>query len=108
MFSMRTHGVHLYSGKASSVIPDSDFSNSNLATADLSLLTDSGEIEILQKLALWPRMIEGATEHREPHRIAFFLYELASIFHATVEQGYRKQLFNDLSSKMTLKYRQHV
>ena len=73
--------------EASSVIPDSDFSNSNLATADLSLLTDSGEIEILQKLALWPRMIEGATEHREPHRIAFFLYELASIFHAQWNKG---------------------
>ena len=73
--------------EAKTAFPSNEFSLSELARANFDLISDEGEIEIIQKLAIWPRIIEGATEHREPHRIAFFLYELASVFHAQWNKG---------------------
>ena len=58
-----------------------------LAKADLELLSDEGELSLLRRLALYPRMIEGAATAHEPHRIAFYLYELASEFHAQWTRG---------------------
>jgi arginyl-tRNA synthetase len=58
-----------------------------LADADLSKLTDSGEISVVKKLALYPRIIETAALAHEPHRIAFYLYELASEFHSQWARG---------------------
>ena len=51
------------------------------------LLTDEGEIVLIRKLAEYPRMIESAAQALEPHRIAFYLYELASAFHAHWNKG---------------------
>jgi len=53
-----------------------------LGRAPVGRLTDGGELGMLRKLALYPRMIEAAAAAHEPHRIAFYLYELASEFHA--------------------------
>jgi arginyl-tRNA synthetase len=50
-------------------------------------LTDTGEFSLLRKLALYPRMIEAAAAAHEPHRVAFYLYELASEFHAQWTRG---------------------
>ena len=47
----------------------------------------SGEIAILKRLAQYPRMIEQAAAAHEPHRVAFYLYELASEFHAHWNRG---------------------
>jgi arginyl-tRNA synthetase len=58
-----------------------------LSKAKLELLKDDGELSLLRKLALYPRMIEGAALAHEPHRIAFYLYELASEFHAQWTRG---------------------
>jgi arginyl-tRNA synthetase len=58
-----------------------------LKGADLARLTDPGELSIIRKLALYPRMIEAAAQAHEPHRIAFYLYELASEFHAQWTRG---------------------
>ena len=58
-----------------------------LAKADLARLTDTGELSIIRKLALYPRMLEAAALAHEPHRIAFYLYELASEFHAQWTRG---------------------
>ena len=52
-----------------------------------NLLTDEGEIGIIRKLAEYPRLIEQAAGAHEPHRLAFYLYELASIFHAHWNRG---------------------
>jgi arginyl-tRNA synthetase len=60
---------------------------SYLAEADVERLTDPAEIELLKRLALFPRMIEGASSAHEPHRIAFYLYDLASEFHALWTRG---------------------
>lgn len=58
-----------------------------LAQAKLELLTDPGEIDILRRLALFPRLVEAAAGAHEPHRIAFYLYDLASEFHAQYTKG---------------------
>lgn len=58
-----------------------------LRKADLARLTDPGELSIIRKLALYPRMLEAAALAHEPHRVAFYLYELASEFHAQWTRG---------------------
>jgi arginyl-tRNA synthetase len=58
-----------------------------LAQASLEKLTDPGEISILRRIALYPRTIETAALAHEPHRIAFYLYDLASEFHAQWTRG---------------------
>ncbi len=58
-----------------------------LQAAKLELLTDSGELSIMRKLALFPRLIEAAASAHEPHRVAFYLYELASEFHGQWSRG---------------------
>ena len=51
------------------------------------LLTDESELALIRKLAEYPRLVESAALAREPHRIAFYLYELASSFHAQWNKG---------------------
>jgi arginyl-tRNA synthetase len=58
-----------------------------LAVASLDRLDDPGELTIMRRLALFPRMVEAAALAHEPHRIAFYLYELASDFHAQWNRG---------------------
>jgi arginyl-tRNA synthetase len=58
-----------------------------LAAADLGPLGSAGELALVQKLAEWPRQVEIAAQSHEPHRIAFYLYDLASNFHALQHQG---------------------
>src|SRR5581483_7847968 len=58
-----------------------------LAKADLSRLQDPGEIELIKKLAAFPHLAEGAARAHEPHRLAFYLYDLASAFHAQWTKG---------------------
>jgi arginyl-tRNA synthetase len=58
-----------------------------LGDAAVERLTDPGEIDLLRRLAAYPRMIEAAAVAHEPHRIAFYLYDLASEFHALWTRG---------------------
>jgi arginyl-tRNA synthetase len=58
-----------------------------LAEAAVELLDDSAELALMKKIAAWPRLIEAAAGSHEPHRIAFYLYELASEFHAQWTRG---------------------
>jgi arginyl-tRNA synthetase len=58
-----------------------------LAQAELGLLDDAGELALMKKIALYPRLIEAAAAAHEPHRVAFYLYELASEFHAQWTRG---------------------
>jgi arginyl-tRNA synthetase len=55
--------------------------------AALDSLTAPEELALIRRLIAWPRMVEGAAEAREPHRIAFYLYELAGDFHALWNAG---------------------
>jgi arginyl-tRNA synthetase len=53
----------------------------------LALLADEGEIGLIRKLAEYPRLVQSAAEAKEPHRIAFYLYDLAQTFHAQYNRG---------------------
>ena len=58
-----------------------------LAGAPLERLTDSGEMALIRRLAEYPRVIEAAAAAHEPHRVAFYLHDLASEFHAHWNRG---------------------
>lgn len=64
-----------------------DVSDATLADIDLSGLTNEAELTVAKKLAEWPRLVEIAAKGHEPHKIAFYLYELASDFHALYNKG---------------------
>jgi arginyl-tRNA synthetase len=58
-----------------------------LSQVPLDRLDDPAELAIMRKLALYPRLVESAALAHEPHRVAFYLYELASEFHAQWTRG---------------------
>jgi arginyl-tRNA synthetase len=58
-----------------------------LRYAPLEKLTDEGELALLRRIALYPRLVEAAASAHEPHRVSFYLYELASEFHAHWTRG---------------------
>ncbi|MDX2259694.1 MAG: arginine--tRNA ligase [Hyphomicrobiaceae bacterium] len=72
---------------AAEQMPGLDTSLAGLLSADLGRLADPGELELIRKLAAFPRLIEGAAKAHEPHRLAFYLYELASALHAQWARG---------------------
>ena len=76
---------------AREVIPDlpdeADTRSAFLGDAAVERLTDPSELDLLRRLALYPRMIEAASVAHEPHRIAFYLYDLASEFHGLWTRG---------------------
>jgi len=72
---------------AADAFPGADFSDPALAEAPLDPLSDPLEISLIRQLAGWPRLVEGAAEAHEPHRIAFFLHELAAQFHLLWTKG---------------------
>ncbi|MDO9712433.1 arginine--tRNA ligase [Paracraurococcus lichenis] len=59
----------------------------DLALAPLEALTDPAEMALIRRLTTWPRVVEGAALAREPHRIAFFLHDLAGDFHVLWNKG---------------------
>ncbi|MEK6205269.1 MAG: arginine--tRNA ligase, partial [Amylibacter sp.] len=64
-----------------------DVSDTALATSGTINLAHDAELIVAKKLAAWPRLLELAAKHHEPHRIAFYLYELASDFHSLWNRG---------------------
>ncbi|KQN25843.1 arginine--tRNA ligase [Sphingomonas sp. Leaf33] len=73
----RVHSLHRRAKEAGIVLPEQ---------ADLSRL-DTAELALVKRMAQFPRVAEGAAAAREPHRIAFYLYDLAAEFHALWNQG---------------------
>ncbi len=59
----------------------------DLADAPLDSLTDPAELALIRRLCAWPRTVEAAALAREPHRIAFFLHDLAGDFHVLWNRG---------------------
>ncbi|WP_455474922.1 arginine--tRNA ligase [Bartonella sp. B30(2025)] len=81
--SARCHSVFR---QAKEVFLIENFSNDVMITY-LDRLIDDNEILLIRKLAEYPRIIEQAVIHQEPHRLAFYLYDLASIFHSHWNKG---------------------
>jgi arginyl-tRNA synthetase len=73
--------------QAGEAFPGASFTTQVLGAADLSVLTDLAEVDLLSGLANFPRVVEGAAAAHEPHRIAFYLYDLASSFHSLWNKG---------------------
>ena len=61
--------------------------DATLLRADLLRLDHEAELALARKLAEWPRLVEVAARAHEPHRVAFYLYELAGEFHALWNRG---------------------
>ena len=72
---------------AAEELPGEDLSDAALAGADLALLSDPAELALIRQLAGWPRTVESAAEAHEPHRIAFYLQEVAAQFHLLWTRG---------------------
>ena len=69
-----------------------DVTDAALAGADLNLAAHDAELAVARKIAEWPRLVETAARANEPHRIAFYLYDLAGEFHGLWNKG------NDVTS----------
>ncbi|MEL6919608.1 MAG: arginine--tRNA ligase, partial [Pseudomonadota bacterium] len=57
------------------------------APGHVDMLDDEGELALIRKLSAYPRMVEAAAKLHEPHRVAFYLYDLASAFHSHWNRG---------------------
>jgi len=73
--------------QAREALPDIELTPAALGQADLSVLDDEGEADILRRLAQFSRLVEAAAASHEPHRVAFYLYDLASAFHSFWNKG---------------------
>jgi len=79
----RTRSVFRQAAQANLPVPDA----AALAAARLDRLADAGELALIKTLVQWPRQVEAAAQMHEPHRLAFYLYDLASQFHAHWTRG---------------------
>jgi arginyl-tRNA synthetase len=77
--SVLRHGREALAGQATT--------NEDLAKADLTPLDDPAEMALIRLLAGWPRLVESAAEAHEPHRLAFYLYDVAAGFHGLWNKG---------------------
>ena len=73
--------------QAKEAFPDLDFDGLDLPSAVKGRIEDPAELQLVAKLAEYPRVIEAAAQSQEPHRVAFYLYDLASSFHAHWNKG---------------------
>jgi len=72
---------------AETAYPGWDLSGPALADADLDRLTQAEEVDLIKLMLAWPRMVESAAEAHEAHRVAFYLYDVASAFHGLWNRG---------------------
>ena len=72
-----------------SKLNENNFSHmpSNFENIDFKLIDNKHELDLVKKIADWNKTIESATNLHEPHRIAYYLYELSSVFHSLWSQG---------------------
>src|ERR1700682_3859423 len=84
----RGHSVFRNAREVVPDLPEEDGARAAfLGEAAVERLTDPAELDLLRRLAAYPRMIEAAAVAHEPHRIAFYLYDLASEFHGLWTRG---------------------
>lgn len=73
--------------QAADAFPELDLSTVDFAGAINGLIVDPAELQLVAKLAEYPRVVEAAALAQEPHRIAFYLYDLAAAFHGHWNKG---------------------
>jgi arginyl-tRNA synthetase len=67
--------------------PGDAISRDSLTAAALERLDSPEEMDLIRRMAAWPAVVSGAAESHEPHRIAFYLYDLAAAFHQLWTKG---------------------
>jgi arginyl-tRNA synthetase len=72
---------------AQEALPDLETGGKSLLQARLNLLSDEAELAVIKRISHYPRIIEGSAQAHEPHRIAFYLHDLASEFHVLWNRG---------------------
>ena len=78
--------------------------NKKIKMDDKKFILNEHEIEILKKISEWPRCVEISTNKLEPHRIVFYLYELATLFHAYWNLGKDNKEFRFVAEDGILNY----
>jgi arginyl-tRNA synthetase len=73
--------------KVREVFPGLDVGGSALARSDLDRLGDDAELALIRKIAQFPGIVEAAAKAHEPHRVGFYLYDLAGEFHGLWNRG---------------------
>jgi arginyl-tRNA synthetase len=73
--------------QARAELPELSTGRIALLSAPFDRLADKGEMTLIRRIAAYPRVVEAAAETHEPHRVAFYLYELAADFHAQWNRG---------------------
>ena len=73
--------------QALAAFPDIDTRSASLAGSNFALLSDEGEERLIKQIAQLPRVIEASAQAHEPHRLAFYLHDLASTFHSHWTRG---------------------
>ena len=73
--------------KATEAFNGLDVSEQSLMKTNLGLLNDESELNLIKAMINWPRVVEGAALAHEPHRISYYLFDLASEFHALWNKG---------------------
>jgi arginyl-tRNA synthetase len=79
--------AHSVMRNAKELAPTIDISGKELSRARLERLRDDAELAVIKRMSHYPRIIESSAQAHEPHRIAFYLYELASEFHGLWNRG---------------------
>lgn len=79
--------VHSVKRMAKEAFPDIKLDRESLKKANFTHLRDQDELRLVQLLAGWPRQVEVAAEAHEPHRLTYYLYELAQQFHMLWNKG---------------------
>lgn len=82
-----------------------DYSPAALAGAQVELLSAPADLELIRLLASWPRTVAAAAVAHEPHRIAFYVHDLAAAFHGFWAKGkddHSLRFVNPADPKLTL------
>jgi len=91
--------------QAAEAFPGLDLSGIDLSAAIKGQISDPSELQLIAKLAEYPRLIEAAALAQEPHRVAFYLYDLASTFHGHWNKGKENpelRFVNDKNRELTI------
>lgn len=91
--------------QAANEVPSLVTEREALLGVDLGRLQDEAELALIRKLSEYPRIVVGAAEMQEPHRVAFYLYDLAGYFHGVWNKGKEMpqlRFINAKDEKLTL------
>ncbi|MCD2171562.1 arginine--tRNA ligase [Rhizobium sp. C4] len=91
--------------QAHEVYPDLDLANLPFDDKIASMIDDPAELQLVAKLAEYPRIIEAAAVSQEPHRVAYYLYDLAGVFHGHWNKGKENtglRFVNDKNRELTV------